>query len=112
MDVNKQVSPRCSFNFMKIGAFLGVEMPLERSKTHNDTPTIKDIAFQRIKLISESTQYFFMIFFLNWKVISSRPSFQLSSHLEYVFILKKIFKNYFYPDKVCSLLLTVSIWPF
>ena len=81
-------------------------------KNQNDTLTMKDVASQRIKLISESTQYFFMIFFLNWKVISSRPSFQLSSHLEYVFILKKNFKNYFYPDKVCSLLLTVSIWPF
>ena len=84
---------------MKIGAFLGVEMPLERSKTQNDTPTIKDAAFQRIKLISESTQYFFMIFFLNWKVISSRPSFQLSSHLEYVFILKKISKIISTPTK-------------
>ena len=101
---------------MKIGAFLGVEMPLERSKTQNDTPTIKDAAFQRIKLISESTQYFFMIFFFNWKVISSRPSFQLSSHLEYVFILKKKFKKLFIPlqslfiitDRVYLALLTAS----
>ena len=91
-------------------------MPLERSKTQNDTPTIKDAAFQRIKLISESTQYFFMIFFLNWKVISSRPSFQLSSHLEYVFILKKIFQKLFLPrqslfiiaDRVYLALLTAS----
>ena len=55
---------------------------------------------------------FFHDFFFNWKVISSRHSFQLSSHLEYVFILKFFFKNYLYLDKVCSLLLTVSIWPF
>ena len=82
---------------MKIGAVLGVEMPLERLKTHNDTPTIKGVTFRRIKLISESTQYFLMIFFLNLTLLSSRCSFQLSSHLEYVFITKIIFKELFNP---------------
>ena len=35
--------------------FLGVEMPLERLKNQNDPLTLEDSAFQRIKLISEST---------------------------------------------------------
>ena len=38
-----------------------------------------------------------MIFFLNLTLLSSRCSFQLSSHLEYVFITKIIFKELFNP---------------
>ena len=91
-------------------------MPLERSKDQNEPLTLEDLAFQRIKLISESTQYFLMIFFLNLTLLSSRCSFQLSSHLEYVFITKIIFKELFNPlqslfiitDRANLALLTVT----
>ena len=101
---------------MKIGAFLGVEMPLERSKTQNDTPTIKDAAFQRIKLISESTQYFFMIFFFQLKsnikptFLSTLKSFGICYHTKINF--QKLFiplqSLFIITDRVYLALLTAS----
>ena len=89
---------------------------LKDKKNQTDPLTLEDPAFQRIKLISESTQYFLMILFLNLTLLSSRCSFQLSSHLEYVFITKIIFKELFKPLQILFIItdranLALLTWP-
>ena len=91
-------------------------MPLERSKTQNDTPTIKDAAFQRIKLISESTQYFFMISFFKLEsnikptFLSTLKSFGICFHIKIFF--QKLFlprqSLFIIADRVYLALLTAS----